>query len=120
MKDIQVGDYKAKLEEALKLQEKATQYILSLKDRCKQSDQLNKELVEQVKKNNQNMLEKVVEGEIAQAAAQEQFNKDHANRLKMTEMAAVHPPPKFDSYKNFGTAVGMLAFMNEELEEYSD
>ena len=120
MKDITQDQYKTKLEEALKLQEKAAQFILTLKDKCKQSDQLNEELVKQNEKNNEVILTKLLEAKVAQTTAENDFNKDHANRLKMTEMVAVNPPPKFDSYKNFGTAVGMLAFLNEELEEYFD
>ena len=116
--EIEETDYKAKLEEFIKLQHKAAKYVTGLKAQFKEVNDMNKELVDSAKQNNTHILQVVQDAENAADKAAQAFNRDQANRMKMTKMVAVNPPPSFDTYKNFGTAVGMIAFFNEELEEY--
>ena len=116
--EIEETDYKAKLEEFIKLQHKAAKYVTDLKAQFKEVNDMNKELVDSAKQNNTHILQVVQDAENAADKAAQAFNRDQANRMKMTKMVAVNPPPSFDTYKNFGTAVGMIAFFNEELEEY--
>ena len=117
---IEQGDYKEKLKEFIKLQHQAASYIVELKQKYKEASQLNKDLVDQAKDNNQTMLRAVHDVEQATAIAEMKANADYSNRLRMTKMIAVNPPPLYDTYRGFGCASGMLTFFNEELDDYFD
>ena len=118
LKEVTEQNYKEKMKEYLKLQQQAASYIIDLKSKYKDLDKVNKNLVDQAKGNNATMLRAVQDVEQVTAIAEIKANAEHNNRLKMTKMIAVNPPPLYDSYRGFGSASGMLAFFNEELEDY--
>ena len=41
-----------------------------------------------------------------------------SNRIQLTKLMAMNPPPLFDTNPRFGSASGLLSFLNEELEDY--
>ena len=49
---------------------------------------------------------------------EQKFNINFTNRLKLTKIIGSNPPPKFENHASFGTANGLLAFLNEDLEDY--
>ena len=112
------NEYKDKLREALELQHRAAQYIVELQTRYRVVDGISKRLVDQAEHTNTSLLSVVDDVEKARQVAELEFNRDQARRLKMTSMVKVNPPPKFDHHEGFGTPEGMIAFFNEDLEEY--
>lgn len=117
---IDQNDYKAKLEEKIKLEYQAAQYIAEMKRQFKELTENYKELADKTEDRNKEMLVSIQQAQNEFTKEEDQFNIDQANRLRLTKMVTVNPPPKFDNFRNFGTPTGMLAFFNEDLEEYFD
>ena len=116
--EIQANEKDEKLKEALMLQGKAAQFILTLKDQLKESNERNQELVQTADTNQANMLTVLNAYEQQQENVHQHFNVDINNRLQLTKLVAANPPPVYDNSRHFGTACGLLAFLNEDLEDY--
>ena len=120
VKEIQKDEQEAKLKEFLKLQYKAASHIVDLKAKMKETEEMNATLKTCVESQNDKLLDKVQEIEIQKTKDDQRVNMSMTNRIKLTKLVSANPPPKFDKHKAFGTASGLLAFLNEELEDYFD
>ena len=120
VKDIGEEEREAKLKECYKLQFKAASHIVDLKSKMKEAEEMNDDLKNQVQVQNVALLDKVNELTVMKNKEEHKFNINMNNRLKLTKLIGANPPPKFDKHKAFGTASGLLAFLNEDLEDYFD
>ena len=112
--EVQEHEREQKIKDLLRLQYQAASFIVELKSQIKDTQKLNRELKAQVEHQNILLMNKI--NGIEKFTSQDNMNM--ANRLKMTKMIGSNPPPKFDHHKGFGTADGLLAFLNEDLNEY--
>ena len=116
--DIAENDRENELKEAFKLQCKAAQYIANMKEQLKETNELNKKLVDQMNKERENVLDAVKTQEVLDRDLDSKFNVNVANRIQLTKLIAANPPPVFENSPRFGSAGGLLAFLNEEVEDY--
>ena len=112
--EITAEEREQKIKDFLKLQYQAASFIVDLKTQIKETEKVNHELKTQVDQQNNILINKMNELE----KEEQKMNINMTNRLKLTKMIGANPPPKFDDHKAFGTANGLLAFLNEDLNEY--
>ena len=112
--EIKEAERADKIKEFLKLQYQAASFIVELKGRIKETEDINRNLKAQVEHHNNALIRQVTEIE----KEKQRVTMNTTNRLKITKMIGSNPPPKFDDHKAFGTPNGMLAFLNEDLDEY--
>ena len=118
MKNINKNEQEQKLAECFKLQFKAASYIDKLKEAMKEAEKANKELSIQARTQHETLLATIKNEEASKIQEEQNFNVNMKNRLKFVKIIQNNPPPKFESHAMFGTIHGLLAFLNEDLEEY--
>ena len=118
LNEIEEDEILPKLREALTLQYKAAQFIVTLKAKLKETNELNEQLLQKASKDHDTMLHTVDRYETENAANEERRNITMSNRIQLTELIALNPPPLFDTNSRFGSASGLLLFFNEDLEDY--
>ena len=64
------------------------------------------------------MSQTVANHENNKVRAEDAFNVKISNRMKLAQLISMVPPPLFDNSSGFGQACGLLAFLNEDVEDY--
>ena len=118
VKNIKEDQYKEKLKECLKLQYQAASFIVDLKGKVKEAEENNKDIADKAEQQNVTFKQQIEHVEQSWDANAKKYNVDIGNRIKLTKLVGLNPPPKFDSYKGFGTSTGLLTFLNEDMEDY--
>ena len=116
--EIEQTQHEEKLKEYLKLQYQAASHIVELKAKMKETEEVNDELKTQIENQNDTLLQTVTNLENEKTEELKRHNITMSNRIKMTKLISMNPPPKFENYTAFGTANGLLSFLNENLEDY--
>ena len=110
--------YKEKLKEGLKISKKSVEYIKKLKTKYEEEKKLTTELQEKANSTIETLAEVYAEFDLTKARDAQRAQFQYDNRMRMNKMVATSPPPKFDDYAGGKKAANLLAFLNEDLEEY--
>ena len=116
--EIDQNEHEEKLKEFLKLQYQAASHIVELKAKMKETEEVTDVLKQQIENQSDILLHTVNNLENEKTQELKRHNITMGNRIKMTKLININPPPKFDNNTGFGTANGLLLFLNENLEEY--
>ena len=118
VEQIAAGEREEKLKESYMLNKKAAQYIVNMKDKLREAEEMNQTLIDQMQRDQTTIMSAVHEHEDDKLKAQEVYNTTVSNKMKLIQLTAMNPPPLFDTCTGFGKASGLLAFFNEDLEDY--